>query len=163
MRIAVFSDSHGNIAPMRRMAGELTPDMLFHLGDYTADAAALRQAFPDIPLYSVAGNNDYGAAEPLTLALELEGVKLVLTHGHSFGVHSGTERFLQYALARNAAAALFGHTHRAFCEQCSGVWLLNPGRAGRGLFSLSGATCGLLTLEQGQIAWELLEIPDPDR
>ena len=154
MRIAVFSDSHGDLRQMRRVTAAQKPDTVFHLGDYTADAEALHDLFPEIPLYSVAGNNDYRAAVPLTLTLEMEGVKLILTHGHTFGVHAGCERLLHYALEQNARAALFGHTHSAFCEEREGVWLLNPGRAADGWLSMSPASCGILTLEQGSLAWE---------
>ena len=154
MRIAVFSDSHGDLTLMREVTGAQAPDAVFHLGDYAPDARQLHEAFPDIPLYAVAGNNDYGDPAPLTLTLELEGVKLVLTHGHRLGVHAGPDRLAQYAAAQGAQAALFGHTHAAFCEQRDGIWLLNPGRAGRGLFSFSAPTCALLTLEQGSLRWD---------
>ena len=70
------------------------------------------------------------------------------------------DRLQRYAAAQGAQAALFGHTHAAFCEQRGGVWLLNPGRAGKGLFSLSPATCGLLTLAGGSLDWERLEIEE---
>ena len=160
MRIAVFSDSHRDTAGMRRMIRRLGPDAVFHLGDLVSDAVLMREAFPDIPLYSVAGNNDSLSDAPQTVTLRLEGVKLVLTHGHAFGVHAGPDRLQRYAASQSAQAALFGHTHAAFCEQRGGVWLLNPGRAGKGLFSLTPATCGLLTLAGGNLEWERLEIEE---
>ena len=160
MRIAVFSDSHRDTAGMYLMIRRLSPDTVFHLGDLVSDAALLREAFPDIPLYSVAGNNDSLSDAPQTVTLTLEGVKLILTHGHAFGVHAGPDRLQRFAAAQGAQAALFGHTHAAFCEQRGGVWLLNPGRAGKGLFSLSPATCGLLTLAAGSLDWECIEIEE---
>ena len=160
MRIAVFSDSHGDLLPMRRLTAREKPDAVFHLGDCTPDAEALHQAFPGTPLYNVAGNNDHRADVPLTMTLELEGVKLVLTHGHLFGVHAGYDRLLRYAAAQGAQAALFGHTHSAFCERREGVWLINPGRAAKGWLSMSAPSCGILTLEQGRLDWKFVSLED---
>ncbi len=160
MRAAVFSDSHEDMTLMRRMTSGLCPDAIIHLGDHASDAAALHSEFPDIPMYSVAGNNDDPGEAPATLEAELGGVRLLLTHGHLFGVHQSTERLRQYALARGCRAALFGHTHEAFADYHFGVWLLNPGKAGKRPYSPFAATFGLLTLEQGRLTWELVEMPE---
>ncbi|MEA4824992.1 MAG: YfcE family phosphodiesterase [Clostridiaceae bacterium] len=163
MRIAVFSDSHNDIKTIRQATARVMPDMIFHLGDMVSDAKALQIAFPDIPLYRVAGNNDYGREAEDTLEVELCGKRMVLTHGHLFSVEGGTAELRQYAASKKCTIALFGHTHEAFARLRHGVWLLNPGRVGRRTLSPYTATYGILTLEDGGMRWELVEIPENNK
>ena len=107
------------------------PDTVLHLGDHIADAEDLSYALPDMEIIRVPGNCDYLSIAQPSILTELGGVRMFLTHGHLFGVKQGTRRLLQQAQALGAQIALFGHTHRALCEQTDGVWLLNPGACGR--------------------------------
>ncbi len=160
MKIAVFSDSHKDVETMRWATARVMPDTIIHLGDMVSDAKALKMTFPDIPLYMVAGNNDCGREAEDTLELELCGKRMVLTHGHLFSVEGGTAELRQYAASKKCTIALFGHTHEAFARLRHGVWLLNPGRVGRRMLSSYAATYGVLTLEDGGVRWELVEIPE---
>ena len=162
MKIAVFSDTHFDTETMRRVTEKLRPDAVFHLGDMVPDARALHAAFPGIPLYHVAGNNDHDRDAEDTLEVELGGKRLLLTHGHLFSVERGTAELFQYAHARRCDAALFGHTQEAFARCRRGVWLLNPGRGGRRMPSPYPATYGVLTLEDGRMRWELVETAEND-
>lgn len=132
MKLAVFSDTHGSTDGMVAAARRVAPDVLIHLGDHIRDAWALRAAFPALPLYAVAGNCDYTSREPDTQVLLLGSVRVLLTHGHRYGVKNGTDALLAAAREQNASLALYGHTHVARCEVCGGVTLLNPGSAGTG-------------------------------
>lgn len=116
------------VAAARRAA----PDVLIHLGDYIRDAWALRAAFPTLPLYAVAGNCDFSAREPDTQLVLLGPVRVLLTHGHRYGVKNGTDSLLAAAREQGAALVLYGHTHIPRCETLGGVTLLNPGSAGTG-------------------------------
>ena len=133
LRIAVFSDTHGNTAPMLTAARQEKPDVLIHLGDHDRDALVLREEFPDTPLYSVCGNCDLMPLAPEKLVVQLGPVKALLTHGHIYSVSRWQADSLVYA-AQEAGAqiAMFGHTHRAVNDQLGGVTLLNPGTAGKG-------------------------------
>ena len=133
LRIAVFSDTHGNTAPMLTAARQEKPDVLIHLGDHDRDALVLREEFPDTPLYSVCGNCDLMPLAPEKLVVQLGPVKALLTHGHIYNVSRWQADSLVYA-AQEAGAqiAMFGHTHRAVNDQLGGVTLLNPGTAGKG-------------------------------
>ena len=133
LRIAVFSDTHGNTAPMLSAARQEKPDVLIHLGDHDRDALVLREEFPDTPLYSVCGNCDLMPLAPEKLVVQLGPVKALLTHGHIYNVSRWQADSLVYA-AQEAGAqiAMFGHTHRAVNDQLGGVTLLNPGTAGKG-------------------------------
>ena len=120
------------------------PDYLFHLGDYQRDARRLEEFYPQIPLLSVPGNCDRPLPDAaLTLLREFDGVRMLLTHGHAYGVKNGLLRLELAAREAGARVALFGHTHRALCEELDGLWLLNPGacsgpRRGYGVVELSG-------------------------
>ena len=52
-----------------------------------------------------------------------------------------------------ADIALFGHTHRPFLEQDSGVWYMNPGAARSGRY-------GVIEITDGTFTCELKELPE---
>ena len=133
MLVAVFSDTHSETEAMLRVVRETRPDALVHLGDHDRDALRLTEAFPELPLYSVAGNCDFGSLTPLVTIADFGGVKAFLCHGHQYGVNYGDLSRLAYAAQeRGCRLALFGHTHEPELETLGGVTVLNPGSAGMG-------------------------------
>ena len=133
MIIAVFSDTHGNTARMARAAEALRPDALVHLGDYERDAAALRRALPDTPLYQVCGNCDVAPTSPDRLIADFGAVRALLVHGHQYGVDRGRLDSLIYAAQEaQCRLVLFGHTHERENLEIGGVRAVNPGSAGMG-------------------------------
>lgn len=68
----------------------------------------------------------------MTKVMELEGKRILMTHGHRYGVKSGYLRAVYAAKEQQADILLFGHTHRAECFQEEGLWVLNPGAAADG-------------------------------
>ena len=86
-------------------------------------------ACPDLPMELVKGNCDWDSA-PDELIVEAGGVKFLLTHGHRYGVKSGTDRLAQAAREKGVNVACFGHTHEGLNMPDRGVWLFNPGTAG---------------------------------
>lgn len=145
MKILVFSDSHGSIGNMYDAALLHMPDTVVHLGDHISDANDLSYALPDVEVLRVPGNCDYASIQQPSILTELGGVRMFLTHGHLFGVKQGTQRLLAQAKTLGAQIALFGHTHRPLCEQCGGVWLLNPGTCGR----FGSASYGVIEIAPG--------------
>ena len=156
LKAAVFSDTHGSTAPMLEAARGAGADVLIHLGDYDRDAQALREAFPDTPLFSVCGNCDVMPLSPEKLVVPLGPVQALLTHGHRYGVSAAQADWLVYA-AREAGAqiAMFGHTHSAYYETIGGVTLLNPGSAGR---SRTPSWALVTVFDNGAIACEIKPI-----
>ena len=133
LKAAVFSDTHGNTAPMLEAARGSGADVFIHLGDHDRDAVELRRAFPEVPLYSVCGNCDLNPLAPERLLVQLGPVKAFLTPGHLYGVSRAQADWLVYAAQEQGAQiAMFGHTHRAVWDTLGGVTLLNPGTAGKG-------------------------------
>lgn len=150
MKLLILSDSHGRLDTARQAILSEKPHEVIHLGDYVRDAEILRREFPQIPVSNVPGNCDYGISLPETQLLEREGKRILLTHGHMYGVKTTYIRAIYAALEQEADILLFGHTHRAECFQEKGVWVMNPGAAGTGRY-------GIITLEQGEIACQLYE------
>lgn len=131
MELLVFSDTHQRISGCIDIIQHGGPvDAVLHAGDLVRDAEDLAAAFPDIPFYYVSGNNDLFDRCPEERILTFSGVKLLLTHGHMYGVRYGERELANYAKTRGAALVVFGHTHEAFDGVVNGVRLLNPGTMG---------------------------------
>lgn len=109
------------------------PDAVIHLGDVVRDAEELERRYPSLPVIKVRGNCDYDVFDlPEQRVLELGGVRFLVSHGHRYGVKSGLLRYWMAARENQVDVALFGHTHCAYCEEKSGIYLLNPGSCGAG-------------------------------
>lgn len=145
MKIAVFSDTHGNTGKMLRTVEALRPDAIVHLGDYERDTEGLKKDFPDIPLYQVCGNCDVNSTGPIDAVVSFGPVRALLTHGHRYNVDWGRLDSLVYAAQeRDCRLALFGHTHMPEYTEIGGVTVINPGTAGKG----------------HRLTWALIEIFD---
>jgi putative phosphoesterase len=102
-------------------------DLILHTGDHSSltSLEALRALGP--PVHAVYGNADEPALRellPKELTLELEGVRLGMTHVP--GPRVGRKERL-VARFPGCAAILYGHTHVPELAQHGGVWILNPG------------------------------------
>ena len=129
MKLIVFSDSHGLVAPMREIILRKKPDAVAHLGDYARDAEALRDLFP--ALISVCGNCDWGGDAPLRAEFELGGVRVFACHGHRYGVKTDLDALCNAGYFAGAGLVLFGHTHVPMQERIGEMLVLNPGSARR--------------------------------
>ena len=155
MKIAVFSDTHGNTARMLEAVRALKPDALIHLGDFEKDTEPLRREFPDIPLYSVCGNCDFYPKAPSGAVVELGGVKAFLTHGHLYNVDWSTDSLVYAAQEAGCRIAMYGHTHIPDNAEAGGVKIVNPGTAGKG----PTLTCAVIEIfENGGIAAEIRKL-----
>lgn len=143
MRVLVFSDSHGRAQPMLDAVSIYRPDAVFHLGDVIRDGDKLREAYPDLPCFQVAGNCDLNPGNyPLEYTVELAGKTVFYLHGHTQYVKSGTSSAVRAAQSLGADILLFGHTHRPLKECYGGLLAVNPG-------AILDGRCALLTWERG--------------
>ena len=131
MDILVLSDSHGAVAPMVRAVELAKPDLILHLGDCWRDGEQLHARFPDIPLEQVPGNCDFRPGEPAERLLVLEGKRVLLCHGHTYGVKTSLLAAGFAAEERQLDLFLFGHTHRPLVDRRGRTLFLNPGSIGR--------------------------------
>ncbi|MDY3905432.1 MAG: YfcE family phosphodiesterase [Lawsonibacter sp.] len=144
MKILVFSDSHRSRGGMLDAIDAHRPDQVIHLGDLQSDAEELTYVYPKLPICMVPGNCDGWTMDPLKKQITLAGKRILLSHGHLWGVKKGYEAAVADARAVGADILLFGHTHRALCQQLEdGLWMMNPGA--------SRSSYGLIRIEQGQI------------
>lgn len=129
MRAIVFSDTHGNMAAADKIIQDnISCDYFIFLGDGVDEIEILRSKYPEKSFFYVAGNCDKCSA-PTSLVIELFNTKIYLTHGHLCDVSENTKELVKTAVKEKAAIALFGHTHKRYCKQESGIYILNPGSA----------------------------------
>ena len=146
-RIIVISDTHRHMDYALRVLDNLSEyDMIIHLGDYSADAARLERLYKNVTVVSVCGNNDFPSpSSPAEREIEIDGVKLFLTHGHKYGVKFGYERIYLRALELGAQVVLFGHTHVPICEKEDEVLMLNPGG-----YNSNSRSVGIIEIDDGK-------------
>lgn len=154
MKIAVFSDSHGNVENMSRAIESYVPDCIIHLGDKVCDADEIASRYPHKQFLQVAGNCDYAPTVEDSILVELEGVRIFLAHGHRHGVKLGLEAFANSVYCSGAKLGLFGHTHRAVHHEIRGIQLFNPGSCGNG----GRPTYGQIEIKNGDVNCKIIEI-----
>lgn len=156
MKLLVFSDTHNSSRRMLNVLAEQKDvDGCFFLGDGSGDAIELESRYPEMPLYSVLGNCDYGSHYPEDGLVKLGGVKIYYTHGHTLGVKMEMQRLWHHAKSIGADAALFGHTHTPYYEFYNGIHLFNPGSLSipRG----GNATYGTIQIEGGVPRFDIVQ------
>lgn len=146
MNILVFSDSHGRASNLFEVLKRQIkkPDAVVFLGDGIRDISYCD--LEGATLFAVEGNRDlyssYGGinAEEEIL-VTLGGKRIMMVHGHAYGVKSGLARIVMAAARKDVDIVLFGHTHQALekyipagkteygIELEKPLWLFNPGAA----------------------------------
>jgi putative phosphoesterase len=135
--VGIVSDTHlprfGRSLPAALVTGlrGAAVHRIVHLGDWTAPFV-LDLLAEIAPTDGVAGNNDPPALLQRlgpTRVLDVEGVRLGLTHGHLGHGRTTRERALgAFAGTPGIRAVLFGHSHIPVVEHApDGRWLVNPG------------------------------------
>ncbi len=146
-RILVFGDSHGNCDYMEKVIENIPCDLVVHLGDNLRDIENLTYIYPETKFEYVRGNCDFSSDEAATKVVEAEGLKILITHGHLFGVKASEYELRKYGAEIGADCILYGHTHQAKWDCEDGIPILNPGSgAYRGEESY-----GVIEIEDGEI------------
>lgn len=132
MKVLVISDTHGNINQVVRILDQVMPlgvSTLIHCGDYIGDAKKLKTLYPTLEVHAVYGNCDgIGYGEDYTRIVEIEDVRIFITHGHKYEVKwADYKDLLIDAEAYKAKLVIYGHTHCAHLEKKGEITLLNPG------------------------------------
>ncbi len=156
MKILVFSDSHGVRREMADAVERERPDMIIHLGDFIADFKALRELFPETEAYGVRGNCDLRSLmgrDAEKMLITAGGKKILIAHGHQYGVKLGLERFFFAAMEAGADIALFGHTHMPYIGKAGGAVVMNPGSIGRS----PAPSYGLISVDGGEMETKIIK------
>ncbi|MEN8142566.1 MAG: YfcE family phosphodiesterase [Thermodesulfobacteriota bacterium] len=132
--------------------------MVFHAGDLTS--GDVMDAFSGREVVAVCGNMCDASSRskfPPVQHLEINGFKIVLTHGHSYGYQNIEDRlFTEFA---EADCIVYGHTHSPVCHKSGGILFINPGSfnmAGR--FGSPG-TYAILEIDQ-ELHAQIHQVPD---
>lgn len=127
MKILITGDTHGREMYLARIINKVSPiDMLVHLGDFEGGAEFIRKIVP-CRLEIVSGNNDFYTGIPKEKMISIGSYNVLLTHGHRYGVYSGTGLLLEAAKRNHADIVMFGHTHVPMIHKTEGIWFVNPG------------------------------------
>ena len=147
MRLGVIADTHGLLRPeVFDVFSEV--DHILHAGDLgpLELLAELESLAPVTAVYGNTDGFDVRARLPQVARVELDGFRIVVTHGDQFG--SPTPETVQQAFP-DAEILVFGHTHRPSLTLIDVVvTVMNPGGAGRRRFNLPPSV-GILELEPG--------------
>lgn len=147
MNIFVMSDTHGFLPSDKEFFDLLDEvDRIYHLGDGWGDIRTLEYAYGSKLVY-VGGNNDpvYGKDQ---LIDDADGTKILLTHGHTFGVRHGLDRLADHARENGVRYVFYGHTHMQADDTIGGVRLVNPGTFRHGNYCFATASGGKLLIRQ---------------
>lgn len=103
-------------------------DLNYHLdaGDLCMD----ENYYERYHLITVKGNNDYRSNQPYERILDIEGVKILLVHGHLEHVKFGLERLKLKAKMHQVNLCIFGHTHQRYMMVDENILFINPGALG---------------------------------
>ena len=128
MRVLVVSDSHGRNRYLEKAIRTEAPfDLLIHLGDLEGSQHFLEENV-SCPMEMVAGNNDFLLDLEREKIIKIGKYRVLLTHGHRYQVHFGTEVLKDWARQNGADIVMFGHTHVPVIDNIGGgVIAVNPG------------------------------------
>ena len=131
MLVGLISDTHGTVRP-EALAALQGVALILHAGD-VGGAHVLEAIGAVAPVHAVLGNVDIaGGTLRASLDLDLEGVRVHVSHGHEVGSPTPERLAARY----QADVIVFGHTHKAVVRTIGATLVVNPGAAGPRRFNL---------------------------
>lgn len=161
--ILIFSDLHYASGTLRG-ALETHPEAeyVIFLGDGLRNFREVLKEYPLLAVSCVKGNCDLAVDRetlntPVVQSAVYDGVRVFFCHGHTFKVKDaviGVSALVSSARKDGARIALFGHTHRAFCEEYDygngeKITVFNPGSIGEPPMG-KPYSYGVLTVSDGK-------------
>ncbi len=141
MKVIVFSDVHGNQALLERIIS-FNPDADYFLS--LGDSELSMDYLLDLDIIGVKGNYPRDAGVGYDHQITLNGLKILMTHGHKYGVQRSLKKLLKAGFDGDYDLILYGHTHIAKVDKVSNLTLINPGSVYR---PRSKVNSSYLTLE----------------
>jgi uncharacterized protein len=153
MQIVVVSDTHGRNEVFQELRLRHPQASAFlHCGDSETDEYAIDG------FVSVQGNNDYYTSYPAELILNLEGIRVFMTHSQHLRYNSRVESLLLKAKEYDCKLVLYGHTHVFDVQVIDGVTLVNPGSLNHNRDG-SAPSYALVTVSLGKITVQRNDYP----
>lgn len=158
-KILVVSDVHGNkdvLEDILKVNKDV--DYKIYLGDfqmYEQDQKSCSKLFD----YVVTGNCDYPHISSNTEIITIEGVNILITHGHHFGSLTAKidfDQLFETAKAKECKVILHGHDHIAVNVEKDGIKRFNPGST---TFPRGNAspTYGIITIDDNVWSFKHIE------
>ena len=152
-KLVIMSDNHGDdnaLSLIKRL--EPDADYYIHCGDSETYNFELLNDY-----YSVRGNNDWHLNLPSELMLEVEGNKILVTHGQYFGYFNREYAMNDLLTQKQAQILICGHTHMPMFTKDGDFYYINPGsttfpRGG------SAASYGVLLINNKEIKYFLKKL-----
>ncbi|WEV44632.1 metallophosphoesterase [Streptococcaceae bacterium ESL0687] len=123
--IIIMSDSHGDRKIVEDIKNKYLgkASAIIHCGD--SELPSDDKVWEGITV--VRGNCDFDSGYKELVSLEDEGKKILVTHGHLFGVNFGLTGLENLAKQNQADMVFFGHIHRPVAQIEDKTLYLNPG------------------------------------
>jgi putative phosphoesterase len=171
-RFVVLSDTHVGDRARRLDPGllkaiaDLRPETILHCGD-ACRRSTITELETIAPVRNVQGNRDWLQAHhpPMELHFEVNGVKIVIVHGHLsmwqyildhfrilLTLHTPFYPYFRNRLVKkypHADLILYGHTHTAADDQLGSHRLINVGAGYPNRINKGRVEFGLLTVSAG--------------
>ncbi len=161
MKVLVLADTHVP-SRCREMPDEVwdlieEADAVIHAGDFDSHKVYQQIEEKSGQLFAVFGNMDSRSLHRSledNLNIELEDVKITLTHGHRWGRPRPSR--LARRFVDETDVLVYGHLHQPVNRRFQDMLILNPGSP---TDPRSGApTYAWLTLDEGQAQAEIMEL-----
>lgn len=150
MKYIIISDSHGNKKSVEDLLANVQHDGVIFVGDGLSD-------FDNVhgDTLMVRGNCDFFSTVPTIVSKNINGTKVLITHGHLFGVKSGLGALISEAEKGEYDLVIFGHTHETYFEKIGNITYFNPGSFKKDIFGKS--TYGVVDFKENTFLINLLE------
>ncbi len=127
MKVLIVSDTHGRDENLEHVVKNEAPfDMLVHCGDVEGREIYI-EALAECPCCIVSGNNDFFLRSSREEEIEIDGNKVLVTHGHYYGVSMDISGVAEEAAEQSVCnAVFFGHTHKPVVEEIDGILAFKP-------------------------------------
>ena len=153
MQIVVISDTHGRNEVLQELRERHPQASAFlHCGD-----SETLESYLD-GYVSVQGNNDYYADYPQEVILNLENVRVFMTHGQFLRHHNRYEILVSKAKEHDCTLVFHGHTHIFDVRVINGITLVNPGSLYHSR-DMSPPSYALVTIESNHISAQRINYP----
>ena len=161
MKILLVSDTHGRTDSLAKLLKVYKDDvsLVCHMGDYGSDLRKFEFKYGYLRMAAVNGNTDFSLSGQTEQIIALGQFRLLITHGHRFGVKKNYDRLISYSNEMGVNAVFFGHTHECVVFYRDGIFYMNPGSLGFG--RERGSTYGLVHVTDcGEFTGEIMDYED---
>ena len=158
MLIGVISDTHGDLAAIRRAVMATGPvDMWLHGGDYSQDSDFLAE-ITGLPVTAVRGNCDGLVSANIDEYITASSIKIWLTHGERYQPKERVKELAWWGAKYGVRVVIYGHSHVPDNTWVDGILIFNPGSPSRPRGG-STASCGILEIHgDGLLTARLVEV-----